>query len=83
MEAKESDDKHHLVVLELCDVGVESVAQQHAVLHHDDEVKQELSHQGGHVLEWLGPGEQQWIHSVGGGQCHYHNNMASNMQDII
>ena len=64
LEAQQCDDEDHLVILELLDVGVESIAQQDAVLHDDDEIKQKLSDQGRYVLEWFGPGKQQRIHSI-------------------
>ena len=64
LEAKQSDHKHHLVLLQLFDVGVEGVPQQDTVLHDDDEVKEKLSDQGGDVLERFGPGQQERIHSI-------------------
>ena len=51
LEAEQSDDKDHLVLLQLLDVGVEGVAQQDTVLYDDDEVKEKLPDQGGDVLE--------------------------------
>ena len=69
LEAQEGDNEDGLVVLQLGDVGVESVAEQHAVLHDDDEVEQELSDQSGHVLQRLRPRKQEGIHSVKGNKC--------------
>ena len=69
LEAQEGDDEDGLVVLQLGDVGVERVAEQHAVLHDDDEVEQELPDQSGHVLQRLRPGKQEGIHSVRGNKC--------------
>ena len=64
LEPEQSDHKHHLVLLQFLDVGVEGVSEEDTVLHDDDEVEEKLSDEGGDVLERFGPGQEERIHSV-------------------
>ena len=48
--------------LDLHNVGVDGDGEQHAVLGDEDHVEEELAHQGGHVLQRLGPRQQQRVH---------------------
>ena len=61
-ESHEDDGKLHLLLLQFDDVRVEGDAEEGHVLDDEDEVKDELATQGGHVLQRLGEGDQQRVH---------------------